>query len=495
MSDLLKTGYSRLWIIEDRASPANVPELKGNARGMGPSQSLGDRTAVREPDPGRYGGYQITDAIKGEKGLVTIPIEYRAGYTRDAFLELARKGCPFDIQLHYGQCEDPTDFQDFQKIMVFEAADISNWAQGEQGAFEQGSEAIVTGTIDTNALDHYEVFPIVVQEIGASELVQEVVAVSICDSKQCGACGIASDGCQAFIALTKSHGGSPGLPAEIIFSTNGGATLGQTNVDSLTAAEDPTDGTCSGSYYVVVSNESGSLHYAPLGDLYAGIETWAEVLTGFVGGGEPNAIFSMGSAYNWIVGDGGYIYFTDDVTSGVTPQSSGGVTTQDLAAIHGVDMTHLVAVGALNVVLITSNGGTTWSLLTGPAVGVSLTSVWMKSRTEWLVGTADGRLFYTRNSGLTWTVKAFAGSGAGAIEDIKFATDTVGYMSHTLSGAGRLFRTYNGGQSWKLMPDGQGTVPANDKINSIGACGEDVNRVYAGGLGANGTDGMLLVGA
>lgn len=496
MSDLLKTGYSRVWITEDRAGPANVPSLKGNARAMGPSQSLGDRTPVREPDPARYGGYRIVDAIKGEKGLVTISIEYRAGYVRDAFLELARKGCPFDIQLHYGQCEDPTDFSDFQKATIYEGADISNWAQGEQGAFEQGSEAIVTGTIDTNSLDFYEVFPMVISEIAAAEVVQEIVAVTICDSKQCGACGIASDGCQAFLAVSKSHGGSPGSNATIVYSTDGGATLGVTHIDTLLSSEDPSAATCVGTNYVVLSNEGIALHYAPLATIFTNLDTWTKVTTGFIAAGKPNAIFSLGAAFTWIAADAGYVYFSADIPSGVTVQTNGSVSAQNLNSIHGIGANDLIAGGNGNVVLVTENGGQTWALVVGPAVGQNIKTVWMRSKLEWFAGTGNGKLYYTRNAGTTWTEKAFPGSSsAGVVERIKFATPAVGFMSHTQGGVGRLFRTFNGGQSWRLMPDGGGTVPDNDRINSFAVCGENVNRIYAGGLGANATDGILLRGA
>jgi len=63
----VKSSQSRLFTIEDRAGPANVPEYQGRARAQGPSWSLGDRTPVREPDPTRYGAFRIVDAIKSDR--------------------------------------------------------------------------------------------------------------------------------------------------------------------------------------------------------------------------------------------------------------------------------------------------------------------------------------------------------------------------------------------------------------------------------------------
>jgi photosystem II stability/assembly factor-like uncharacterized protein len=151
-----------------------------------------------------------------------------------------------------------------------------------------------------------------------------------------------------------------------------------------------------------------------------------------------------------------------------------------------LDSTHGVAVGASNAVVRTVDGST-WGAITGPAVGVALNAVWMKSEDVWLVGTAGGVLYYTANAGSTWTALGFSGSGAGTVTDIYFVNQAVGYMAHTTAApVGRLFRTIDGGNSWYLLPE-NGSMPDNDGINSIKAC--SVNTVFAGGLGGGGTDG------
>lgn len=496
----VKTPYSRLFVIEDRAGPANSPDYKGQARPLGPSYSFGDRTPVRQPSDRRYGGFDTVDAIKGERGLPTISVENRYQYTLDEFLALAKKGCAFDLQIHFGQCQDPKAFNDFNKILVLEGTDISKWAASEMGAFEQGKEAVIMDTIDTNSLEMYEVLRLVFQEIAGTEIVQEVVKVVICDSVSCGLCGIPSNGCQTFFAITKSHGGSPGLAAEVIYSSDGGATIGQTNIGSLLATEDPSGAACVGTRLVVVSNEADALFYTTIADLVNGAATWVKNVTGIVASGSPNRIFSLGTSFTWIVSDAGYIYFSEDITDRVTVQEAGVATVQNLLGIHGIGFNDLIAVGASNVVLKTNNGGQTWSLITGPAVGVSLTCCWMISKTEWLVGTANGKLYYTRNSGVSWTEKTFPGSGAAntSVDDIQFATRTVGAIAVNVSGVsavGKILRTISGGNSWYVLPEGGGAIPTNDKVTSLALCADDVNRVYAGGLGANAVDGILLRGA
>ena len=411
-------------------------------------------------------------------------------------LKLVRKGCPIDIQVHMGACQNPSDFNGgWDVVIVLEAARPTSYGGTDLGALG-GDNAEVRETVPFTGRDYYEIGKVTGSELGGSEIVQEVVAVTICDSRSCGTCGSASDGCQKVFALTKTAGGSPGLPAELIYSSDGGGTLGQTNVSTLGANEEPTGMACVGTYLAVISNDSESLHYAVTADVLDGTESWTETTSGFVAAKGPNALFSLGQSFTWIVGDGGYVYFASDITSAVEVQDAGVTTIQNLADIHGYDKTHLVAVGASNTVIYTVNG-TTWLSVTGPDAGVALTCVWMHSKTEWPVGTAGGKLWYTTDSGATWTQKAFNNSGSGGVRDIFFSTPTVGWMAHDYTPAGgvtgRILRTIDGGNSWYVTPEDRGlNLPTSDRINAIVGCGGDPNVLYAGGLAGDATDGILM---
>lgn len=493
--NLQKTSQTRLFTIEDRANPANRPTYQSLARALGLTWAQGAITPIRVPDPTQYGKFITVDRIRAQQELPTMSIE--AHLTRDlsTLLALVRKGCELDVQMHSGACEDPRDFNGgWEKIYVLEGATATSYDTGELGALDQGQEAVVNETIPFTGTDWYEIKRLVASEVASSQVVQEIVGITICDSRQCGECGIPSNGCEKIFAVSLNTGGSPGLGAQVAYSADGGATWADALITTLGATNDPSGLACSGIYLCVISNESDSLHYAPLADILDGTETWAEVTTGFVANKGPNAIFSQGSTFNWLVGDGGYIYFSDDITSGVTVQSAGAQTVQNLAAIHGSDEFNLVAVGAANAVLFTNDGGNNWASVTGPAVGVDLTAVWVKSDKVWIIGTASGKLFYTQDGGGTFTEKAFSGSGSGKVWDISFSTPTVGYMSHaTATPTGRVFRTIDGGFSWYILPEAAGlSIPDNDRITKLAACSEDPNLVFGGGLGANATDGIIL---
>lgn len=497
MVDPVRTPYSRLWTIEDRASPVNAPLLQGAGRALGLDWGLGDLTPIREPDPNRYGAFRVVGFIQGERDLPSLPVQIRYGYTLSEMLRIARKGCPLDLQVHVGACENPNDFNlGWQKVLVVEGAQITNYGTDDLGALNQGDDAVVNENIDTSGLDAYEIGRLTMSEIAGTQVTREMVDVAICDAVSCGSCGLSSDGCQKFFALSVAAGGSPGLPADVIYSQNGGQTVGETNITSLPIASSPSALACVGSNLAVVSSADCSIHYASITAILAGAAAWTRVATGLVcAAGAPNDIFSRGSALTWIVGQGGNIYFSSDITGGVTVQDAGVATSQPLQAIHGFDDLNLVAVGDSNAVVYTRNGGASWASVTGPAVGVPLTTVWMRGKDEWWVGsgTAGGRLYYTRDGGVTWTEKVFSGAGTGLVRDVVFATPTVGYLAHSIAGpAGRILRTINGGQTWYVLPESSGSIPANDYVGALAACADDPNVVYGAGLAANGTDGFLV---
>lgn len=497
MPKIVKSAYSRVFTIEGGAGPTTSAEYQGLAKPMGATQDFGSQTPIRAPGS-RYGGFDTIDTVEGDVGLPATGLQARYRYTRDEFLRIAKAGCLLDVQVHFGSCQDPKDFNGgWDKILVYEGAKITSWGTGELGALDFGENAVVNVDIGLQAREMYEIVPISVGEIAAAETVQEVVAVVICDSIVCAACGVPSNGCDKVFALTLSAGGSPGLAAEVIFSGDGGSTFGDTNITTLAANEDPDDAKCVGTNLVVVSQDSGSYHYAPIADILAAAETWVEVTTGFTAPtGSPRALFSLSSTQTWIVGAGGYIYFMDNVADGVTAQSSGGATAQDLNSVHAYDDLNVVAVGASNAVVRSQNGGISWTAITGPAVGVALNTVFMKTSIEWFVGAANGKLFYTADGGATWTEKLFAGSGTGSVRDIQFPTPTVGYMAHnTTAPAGRILRSIDGGSSWYVLPEGAGSIPTNDYIGSIGVCEEDPNVFYAGGLAGNAIDGIVVKAA
>lgn len=493
-------SHSRVFTIEDSAGPTHPPQYQTLGRAGALTWDQGNMTPIRVADPSKYGDFVTVDTIRGQKGLPSTTIDFRMQRQVSSILNLIKKRCPFDVQLHVGACKDPTDFDaGWETVKVYESAQATSYKTSELGAFDADQENLVVESMDIMALDYYELGPLNFSEVGETTILQRIVDVEICDAKACGACGLPSDGCQKVFAITLSVGASPGLPAKLVYTQDGGATLSSSIVTSLPVNRDPAAMKCVGPYLVIVSQADGSLHYAKITDILAGTATWTKVTTGFNVSGGPNQLYSVSRTVTWIVGQGGFIYTAVDPTAGVTAVSSGDVTSQNLTAIHALDELNVLVGGANNAILLSRNGGNTWALVTGPAskAAVQINAVWMSDTNAWWLAYNDGTLFYTIDGGVTWTQKALPGS-LTILNDIQFSKNGVGYIGGSLGSTtqGKILRTINGGYSWYVLPEASGfSIPSTRNFNAIATCTENPNLLWAGGLAGDGTDGILMKGA
>jgi photosystem II stability/assembly factor-like uncharacterized protein len=489
-----KNAYSRVFLIKRRARGDHAPSFQSCLIAGSVEQAFGDIERIECPDPDEYGGFIEVGTIRGAEERPTTSLTGRyASDIASELLQLAKIKCASDVQIHFGSCEDPSDFNNFSKAIVLEEAFLTNVSTEELGAIESGGQAAINESADLAAKSWYEVLPLTFSERAGSVVTVEVVDITFADKIGCGECEDEGDGCEKIYGITVTAGGSPGTPADCVYSLDGGTTWYAEDIDGL-AANDGSAIAVIGTYVVGFSNASESLLYLLKSELNGtGPEgTWTEVATGFVASSGPNDAWSVGTKA-FIVGDGGYIYATEDPTAGVTVLDAGVATAQDLSAVHALSKEMAVAVGAAGAVVYTLDG-TTWTAVTAPAAEV-LQAVWMKSKKEWWVGSASGNLWYTTDSGATWTAKSFSGSGAGSVHDIAFATDSVAYLSHsTATPAGRILRSYDGGYTWNVLPEGSGTLPANDQVTALAACENDPNIIVGAGLGDDGTDGYIVLG-
>jgi len=488
-------SYSRVWFQEGGPGPSRARTYQGDWKAGSASWGRGDLTVIRQPDPDVYGQFIRVGRYRGEPSDPELPITARYPLQRSKLLRVARGDCEHSLQIHMGQCENPQDFaRGWQKAIILEGAAIRTWGTQDLGALGPNENAPVNEDVPFVGTDLYEVVRMTFSEQTPTLVSREMTSVYVCDNQQCAACGLASDGCQVVIALEGTVAASPGQAPTVIYTRDGGATWAERPVSSLAANQIGNFIICAGAYAIVGSADAGNLNWILLSDLVTGAGSWTGVTTGQTTTTGVLAAWSLGATENWFSGEAGFVYFSDDPTNGVVAKHSGSVTTQDLNDIHAFDSNNIVAVGASNAVIRSTNAGVSWSLVTGPAVGVVLNAVWMRSANEWFVGAANGNLYYTLDAGVTWTQKRFSGDGAGQVRDIVFATPSVGYMAHsTATPAGRIFRTIDGGYSWYLMPEGTGSIPTNSYVRSLAVC-DDPNVVFGAGLGT-GVDGFLVKGA
>jgi len=491
----LVTGNSRVFIIEGRARPDHQPAYQNNMKAGSPSQSFGDIEDIEVPSSDEYGHFDKVGEIRDQIGRVEIDLVGRyAREIKSTLLRLARKGCAVDVQINMGACTDPTNYNLFTKKIIIENAFITDWEAEDIGALGSDELAKIDETATVSGRVIYETTPTSYAEVAGDIVTNEVVAGVLCDKPSCGDCQVESDGCSRWFGVTAAAGGSPGTPPDVVFIYEG--VWYAHDIDTMSATDDPDDVGCLGQYLVVVSQETESLHYALLTE-FDGVTDpdFTEVTTGFVAGGGPRAIGTTNSKA-FIVGASGYIYDTTDVTAGVTVRNAGALTTSDFNDVDALTDDFAVAVGNAGVIAYTANGET-WGLAstTPVGVGVNFNTVQVKDEDQWLVGASNGNYYYTLDGGETWATGSFSGSGSGSVEDIYIANDSIVYMSHTTTAPlGRILKSTNGGYDWVVEPPSSATLTANDRINSVAACGFNPDIVYGAGLADNGSDGFIVYG-
>lgn len=514
--DVLTQQHARNFIQIGGARPNNALRYAGQEGqhmmvGAVDHPVSGGITPVRVPDPYKRKRYKnvarTTDPADLPSTTLTLLEEH--GYLPRA---LGDMGCQFNLYISMGRCKDASDFLNgWESYMeILSGAEVTDRSHSDRTAWDS-DEALsteLTLTLD----DHYGIGTLAFGEKAASNIDREVLDVIYGNSYQCAQCGPDNDGTNWIYAITKSSGsGSPGLPSELIYSTDGGATWAEASITGIGASEDPIAIEIAGDKLIVLSRTAGSAtlggyYYATINQLTGAPGAFTKVTSGFVTSRQPNDIYVIGPGAIFFAADGGYIYKSTDIASGVTVLSAGNATTNNLYRINGDGGKTIVATGQGATVIKSVNQGDTFAATTASISGVAVdvTALAVMDELLFWVGTgASGRLFYTINGGETWTEQSFSGSGSGTIRDIIAASNEVLYFSHdTNAPVGRLFASVNGGYSWALSSSANPrliNVPTVNRFTRLavptaGVTQTNANEIAVAGLSSGGTDGILALG-
>src|SRR6187455_169514 len=410
----------------------------------------GGRTPIRVHDPLRRAGgaYRLvgetTDAP--DFPTTTINLMERHGGVPWADFE---GGCFNNFYEVVGPCKRPDDFingwSDFVKIYSYTRANSKN----ESGLTTQDSDDASKTALEVSCSAIYKIGALLFGEKGAGEVEREVVALVWAGGIDCGACGPGDDGTKRLYAVTKSSGAaSPGTPAEVIYTVDGGATFAQTNITGLGGTVDPTGIAIAGNNLIVLDTAGNGYWYAEINTLTGVPGTWTNVTSGFVTSKQPTDIYVAGSSEIYFSARGGYIYRSTDVASGVTVLDAGNVNTSDYQRIHGQDDC-IVVVGDSGKVVKTLNRGQTWANVTLSPTSATVRAILVLDDFRYWIGTSGGFVYYTINGGETFALTTLPGGTLTVIDDIVAATDEVIHISaRTSTPTGRLITSWNGGQKW-----------------------------------------------
>ncbi len=498
---ILLFGSGRIWTIKFRAGPTHEPFYHADSMLAAPDWAQGDVTKIEQPSDLSYNQWIEVQSFQNSPDRATSTLTSYERLDRSRIMDLIRLRCSFDVQLHQGICEDPRDFNGgWQKVKIFEDARATSLGGSDLGAMEGTNQDKVTEEMPFSARGIYDVLRMSYREVAKAAVGEEVVGVDVCDLVTCGDCeGASSDGCQKVFAVTNSATSSPGVKPQVIITTDqfGAAAIIERWVTSFAIGENATDGDCIGQYFVVLQSAPtvGGIHYANAQDMIDGVETWAKVTTGLVTGKGPKKLWNYSPLTSFIAGLAGYIYLMKSPLDGVTVLDAATNTTQNFNDISGWDATTVAAVGQAGAFVYTTDGYA-FSLGVAPTGPVNLTAVAYRRENEIWVGGNNGNVYVTTDYGDHWTTKVLPGT-LTQIDKIVWASDSVGFIAgRTAAPAAKILRTINGGYDWYVVPESASlSLPAADYVNDMAVCQKEVNKLFAGGLADNGSDGFLWKGS
>lgn len=462
----------------------------------------GKLTPLRVHDPRQRGAYRLIGMQTTMPDLSSSTISFLRKQGGISWIA-GDLTCPNNYYELSGQCRRPDDFlygwSDSVTVYSYGTADDRTY------------KARTSLSDDNPMMDDVNHVYACVYDIGGMSFTdnvtptkREAIDAVYGSTVNCGHCGPLDDGRQRIYVLCKSSGaGSPGTPAEVVYTTNHGASWAAMNITGLGGTQDPTGIDMAGYFLIVLDTVGNGYYYSAVNPLTGVPGPWTNVTAGFVAGNQPNDIYVVSADEIYFCGQNGYIYRSIDITVGVSVINPGATTTTDLTRIDGFEDT-IVCVGESGVVIKSLNRGQTFSTVTTFPTSNTLRGIDVRDSFRfWTVG-GGGFVAYTLDGGETWAQQNL---GSLLMDDVVFATDEVGHIigrSSTSLTTARLWTTFNGGLSW--VPSS--VQPGNPRILNFPTYSRSnriavpqftepaiiSNEMVLAGLNADGTNGNIIMG-
>lgn len=439
------------------------------------TEPLGDITNIQCPDPSGPSRYKTVGQIQGAAGAITTSVTTDVTDELDE-LEYVRN-CSFNLYVNMIKSGRKDVFTNTARTFILLGCRLTQRSLTGLSARQSDDEDRAGQSFDISAESLVRYVSLTLTRQSLSEA-QHINDISFCNDEQCRTDESVQQGvCEVGFAVTDALAGSPDGVANVLKTTDG-ANWTATAADPFTAAEIIIAVECFGlgaeTTRVVVAR--GTTDGANPPEIAYSDDSGANWVNVDIGATNAlfvpfqHAMFALDRNNIWVGLNNGYIYYSSDTGLTWTAQHSGTITTQAINCIRFVDENVGWAAGANNAIMRTTDGGVSWSAVTGPSAqsGVAINVVEPLDRNRAWLGYADGDLYYTTDGGVNWTARAFTGSGSGQVRDVRFLNDLIGYLAHNTSGpVGTVLVTWDGGYTWETK-----TTPTNVGLNALWMCSE-----------------------
>lgn len=465
MDETFTTKLGALFIQPD--GPGTIPYYVGCHDMEDLSEGRGDLNLIQCLDD--MGRYVTVGYTQDAPAVISTTLTTYVSGTRDWLEKLMEDERPFAAYFHLRKGGKAGTFGNYQRSYFMLVGGITERtvsnliSRAEDAASEHafalaGLPPVYSGTV----------WGAVRLSTSETEAVN-AIAANITGKYQSVNGGTLSSG-DVLYASTDAAAGSPSNIANVLKSTNGGATWAATSTNPFAAAENIgaiayfAVGRDTNRVLVVrASTDAGNPAEVAYSD-NAGA-TWTAVNVGSVNGQFCQGIHAMFvlDAYNiWIGMDDGYLYKSQDGGASWALLDAGTFTANGVNVIHFIN-TNIGYLGAdTDDVLYTDDGGATWAAKTATGGGGNVTDVYAHTAKFVWASDSTGSVYVSFDGATTWTERTFSGSGSGSCPTIEFINQFQGVMIHNTGSVGTVFITIDGGYTWEAV-----STPTNSLLNDI----------------------------
>lgn len=469
---IMLNSYFRAFIQESPNSEYQYSEDAVQVAGI--SETFGDITYIYGASDIHSNDYKIIAQVRGADTAPTTTITAylpENGYSQ--LLRLAKKRCTFNMHLHAGICNNPTDFNDFDYGLVFKNVRITGYSTTDLVSRSPDSRSAVDLTFNVSMEDVLEIRKSDFKVI-ANNTTGGILTTYGYNDVDCTGGANCSDSCEVLSVQLRTgnsfrflrtfngewynsaivSGISPSTTSYPIIYTNGTTIYTMLNFASPSTygiySLDYSDMDNTSAVFTTVKTGTGSVannYYVYGGKLYFGLRnsTSSALMVLNVGTGVVSTIQSVTSAVRSVFGNGSVVYFTTD-----------GGNLYKYKNNTVLDLTTKLPVSGVGIGLLSIKGENVFSILT-----------------------STGSAYSTTNGGDTWTL-LYSGSNIDYLIGYNYVNPE--HQIVKVSSEDTLLETFDGGITFITNTTFDGLTPT-----SVSYC-ED--QIYVGL-----TDATKLVGA
>jgi hypothetical protein len=307
-NEIVTQGHKRSYLQYGGPGPENAITFAGVdgqymvIEGLSIPQS-GGVDPIYVPDPLRLKKYKIVGMSETPPDLpeATLKLLEKHGSIPKA---LTKQGCRLNAYEVTGNCRDLSDFDygwsDY--VLIYSGGVVTDVDGGDRQSWDSDDQ--IENSLSVTWADIYPVGALSFGDNATALVDREVADVVFYPIYRCDDCGPSNDGTQwAYVVVKPSGAGSPGLPAEVVYTTTGGASWIEATITGIGATAIPYAIDVVGPYLVVVTQETnGALYYATINNVTGTVGAFTKVTAGFASGaaGLPTDIYVAGPRDVWL---------------------------------------------------------------------------------------------------------------------------------------------------------------------------------------------------